>query len=217
MSYLKYTALTPELYQYTLDISTEESPYLYKIHEENEKHPQIHMQISSDQAQFLQFIIRSKQMKSILEIGTFLGYSAAAFAEALPPDGKVITCDIDEMIVSKAKHHWKMSGLEKKIECMMGPALDTMQHLCNKQKFDLIFIDADKKNSIAYYQQAIKLLNEAGIIAVDNIFFHGEVCKSERSKAAQYMHEFNLHVKQDDGIFFSIVPIADGLMLIQKK
>lgn len=217
MSYLKYTALTPELYQYTLDISAKESSNLHQMHEENEQHPQIHMQISSDQAQFLQFIIRSMQMKSILEIGTFLGYSASAMAEALPSDGKVITCDIDETTVSKARHHWKMAGLDNKIESVIGPALDTMQQLYTKQKFDLIFIDADKKNSISYYEQAKKLLNKTGIIAVDNIFFHGEVCKTERSKVAQYMHEFNLHVKEDNSVFFSILPIADGLMLIQKK
>ena len=218
MSYLKFTPLTPELYQYCLDISAEESSILHSIHEQNEEHPQIHMQISSDQAQFLQFLIRSKNIKKILEIGTFLGYSAAAMAEALPQDGKLITCDIDAQAISQAKEHWKHAHLDNKIECMIASALDSMQTLFEqKEFFDLIFIDADKRNSIPYYEFAKKLLDKNGIIAVDNIFFHGEVCMTERSKAAQYMHDFNLHVKHDSTVHFSILPLADGLMLIQKN
>jgi hypothetical protein len=218
MSYLKFTPLTPELYQYCLDISAEESSILHGIHEQNEEHPQIHMQISSDQAQFLQFLIRSKNIKKILEIGTFLGYSAAAMAEALPHDGKLITCDIDAQAVSKAQEHWNNAHLDNKIKCMIAPALDSMQKLFEqKEIFEFIFIDADKRNSIAYYEFAKKLLDKKGIIAVDNIFYHGEVCQSERSKAAQFMHEFNLHVKHDMSVNFSLLPLADGLMLIQKN
>ena len=218
MSHLKYTALTPELYAYTLDILGHESPSLTVIHEKNQEHPQIQMQISPDEAHFLQFLIRSKKAKRILEIGTFLGYSSAAMAEALGNDGKLITCDVDARSAAQAKSHWEYANLTNKIELKLAPALETMQNLIAEQQFfDFIFIDADKNNSIAYYELAKQLLTCEGIIAVDNIFFHGEVCLQEPSKAALAMHECNLHVQQDKSVSFSIIPIADGLMLIQLK
>lgn len=218
MSYLKFTPLTPELYEYTLDILQEESQILQQIQLQNQIHPQIQMQISSDQAQFLQFLIRSKGIKTILEIGTFLGYSTAAMAEALPKNGKIITCDIDIKTSTQAKSQWQLANIDHKIEFRLGNALDTMHDLIvHHQQFDLIFIDADKRNSIAYYECAKKLLASNGVIAVDNIFFHGAVCQAEKSKPAMAMHEFNLYVKHDKDVHFTILPIADGLMLIQKK
>lgn len=218
MTYLKYTSLTPELYDYSVNIACRESDILKKIRIENENHPQIRMQISTDQAQFLQFLIRSIQAINVLEIGTFMGFSAAAMALALPINGQVITCDIDAITTQIATRHWEAYQLDKKIELKLGSALESMHQLLTEGKtFDFIFIDADKGNYIEYYELSKKLISKHGIIAVDNIFFHGEVTSLSPSKAAQHIIKFNEHIKQDKDIDLSLIPIADGLLLIHKK
>jgi predicted O-methyltransferase YrrM len=218
LSHLKYTALTPELYHYTLEVSSQESEALRHIREQNDKHPQIRMQIAQDQAQFLQFLIRTVHAKRILEIGTFLGYSAAAMAEALPEHGQVVTCDMDKHASLIAQQHWDNCGLTNKIEFKLGPALETMQSLVdNNELFDFIFIDADKRNYPHYYHLAKKLLFPEGIIAIDNVFYHGEVCQKEPSKNGHYIDVFNRLLLEDKEVYITMVPIADGLSLVRKK
>ena len=218
MSFLKFTPLNPELYQYCLDIACRESKNLAEIHQLNESHPQIVMQISSDQAQFLQFLIKNKKMQRILEIGTFLGYSSAAMAEALPSNGQLTTLDIDVRATEQAKLHWQKANLTEKINLLLGPANQSLERLLlEKQKFDLIFIDADKSNYISYFEYAKKLIQPNGIIAVDNIFFHGEVCQDTRSKGANHVHKFNCYIQQDSSVDISLIPLADGLLLAQLK
>jgi predicted O-methyltransferase YrrM len=218
MTHLKFTALSPKLYEYILDVSKPLSTALKAIEDVNESHPQIQMQIASDQAQFLQFLIKSKSMLEVLELGTFLGFSTAAMAEALPDMGSIITCDSDAKTCEYAKSQWEKIGLSHKIKSMIGPALESMKSLLNQgQCFDLIFIDADKGNYIEYYKLAKKLLNPKGIIAVDNTLFHAEVLHPETSKAATAIHEFNLYVKHDTEVESCLLAIADGLTLIQFK
>jgi predicted O-methyltransferase YrrM len=218
MTYHKYTSLTPDLYDYCQQIACRESAILEKIRLENESHPQIRMQISPDQAQFLQFLIRSIQAKNALEIGTCMGFSAAAIALALPLNGEVVTCDIDAITTQIAINHWEQAQLNNIIQLKLGPALDSLQQLLGEgKKFDFIFIDADKGNYIQYYEISKKLLSETGIIAIDNIFFHGEVISTTPSKAAQHIIKFNDHIKHDKEINLTLLPVADGLMLIQKK
>lgn len=216
MNFQKFTALTPELYQYSLELACQQSQALKTIYDANCHHPQIHMQISNDEAQFLKFIIQSHGMRRILEIGTFLGFSAAAMAEALPDDGELITLDADATITELAQKNWQLASLDHKITLKLGKALESLQILVEQQQsFDLIFIDADKTNYISYYEMAKKLLAPKGIIAVDNIFFHGEVCQQHRSKAAQAVHEFNEWVKKDQGMRICLLPMADGLLLVK--
>lgn len=218
MSHLKYTALTPELYAYLLEVSNQESVALQSIREKNDAHPQIQMQIAPDQAQFLQFLIRSIHAKKVLEIGTFLGYSSAAMAQALPKDGQVITLDKDEKATEIAQKHWKTLGLFNQIQLILGPALDSMQSLINKHHtFDFIFIDADKSNYFEYYQLSKKLLAANGIIAIDNVFYHGEVCQINPSKNAKTIDKFNRQIHADPEMYISMLPIADGLTLAKKK
>lgn len=217
MANFKFTSLTEQLYAYSNSIGNRESEKLKNIRLENDVHPQIRMQISSDQAQFLQFLIQMINAQHVLEIGTFLGYSSAAMAEALPDNGIVVTCDIDALTTQKAQNHWKNADLSNKIELKLGCALETMRKLINEhQKFDFIFIDADKGNYIHYYELAKELISPKGIIAVDNIFFHGEVCSTNPSKPAQHIIKFNQHVQQDYSVRISLLPIADGLLLVQK-
>ncbi len=216
MSYQKFTPLTPKLYEYSLELIHNHSKALNLICQENGNHPQIGMQISGDEARFLQFLIKAKQCSRILELGTFLGYSTAAMALALPEHGMVTTLDIDVNATTIAKKNWEQAHLSHKIQLILGPALESLKALENhKQQFDFIFIDADKGNYIAYYEYAKKLLVPHGIIAIDNILYHGEVCTETPSKTGQKVQEFNLYVKNDSSMDISVIPIADGLLLAQ--
>ena len=216
MSHQKFTPLTPELFEYSLELIHNHSKALNVLGQDNEHHPQIGMQISADEARFLQFLIKAKQCHRILELGTFLGYSAAAMALALPEHGMVTTLDIDANATTIAKKNWEKAQLSHKIQLISGPALESLKALENqKQQFDFIFIDADKGNYIAYYEYAKKLLVPHGIIAIDNILYHGEVCTETPSKTGQKVQEFNLYVKNDSSMDISVIPIADGLLLAQ--
>lgn len=193
-------------------------PELNHLEESNLHHPQIHMQIGLDQAIFMQFLLQSIEAKTVLEIGTFQGFSAAAFALALPDNGKVLSIDNDIRIQDTIPMQWEKLDLDHKISLKIGQAKQIMAELVQENKrFDFIFIDADKKQVIDYYLLAKKLLSPQGIIAVDNVFFHGEVCLENPSKAALYMHEFNQFLKQDKSIIYSIIPIGDGLSIIKNK
>lgn len=218
MSDLKFTPLTPELYEYLVEVSSQESSRLKNIREQNDKHPQIRMQIAPDQAQFLQFLVRAINAKKVLELGTFLGYSAAALAEALPEGGQVITLDNDIKTTIIAQKHWKEAQLDEKIQLRLGAALDALQTLIDENhQFDFIFIDADKRNYPQYYQLAKQLLAPKGMLAIDNVLYHGEVSQSTPSKNGHAINAFNRMIHQDDSVYISLLPIADGLTLVQKK
>lgn len=218
MSDLKFTPLNQELYEYLVTVSTQESPELKHIRAQNDKHPQIRMQIAPDQAQFLQFLIRATGAKIVLELGTFLGYSAAAMAEALPNDGKLITLDNDVKTTIIAQKHWREAHLNEKIILKLGDASDTLQKLIDENaQFDFIFIDADKRNYPKYYELSKQLLAPKGIIAIDNVLYHGEVSQSTPSKNGLALHAFNQMLQKDESVYISLLPIADGLTLVQKK
>jgi predicted O-methyltransferase YrrM len=213
----KFTTLNQKRYDYILGM-LKSNPVLRKIENTNQDHPQIHMQIAPDQAIFMQFLIQSINAKNILEIGTFQGYSAAAMALAIPDDGKVISCDHDHRIKEKVTNLWQEAGLDNKIELRIGQALEIMTKLKEQENsFDFIFIDADKRLVIDYYEMAKKLISPNGIIAVDNVLFNCEVCEDKPSKAASYMHQFNLHLQADKDVIYSLLTISDGLSIIRKK
>lgn len=213
----RFTSLNQDLYDYMIKFGMSDAN-LDELEKENLNHPQIHMQISQDQAKFMQFLLSSIQAKHVLEIGTFQGFSAAAFALTLPNDGMVVTIDNDIRVQETVPLQWKKLGLADKITLKIGEAIEEMNELIEQQKrFDFIFIDADKKKVIDYYKLAKRLISSHGIIAVDNVFFHAQVHLSTPPEAALYMHEFNQYLHQDQDVMYSIVPIGDGLTIIKKS
>lgn len=182
-----------------------------------ENHPQARM-ISGDLvASIFTFLIKAKNVKKILEVGTFTGYSALAMAEALPSDGEVLTLDRDQSTTDLAKSFWEKSKSGHKIKTIFGDAKEVIKNL--DQTFDLIFIDADKKGYLTYLQEGLKKLNPGGIIIADNVLWRGEVADSPvagENNAAGAMREFNEYVASREDLNKVLLPVRDGLYLIQK-
>ncbi len=176
------------------------------------------LQISISQAQFLQTIIKISNIKKILEIGSFTGFSALSMALALPSDGYLISLDKNLEFSNKAKFFYDKAN-EKKIKQIIKPAIESLKELKDsKQIFDLIFIDADKENYLIYYDTCIDLIDKNGLIIIDNVLWHGEVAdNSKKDKFTNIIREFNNHVKQDNKVIKHIIPIGDGLTICIKK
>jgi predicted O-methyltransferase YrrM len=216
---MKHSHLIPGLYEYMLDISLREHPVLQALREDTAKLPLSVMQVAPEQGQFMQFLLQLLSAKKVLELGTFTGYSALAMALALPDDGLVITCDINEEWTSKAHYFWREAKQDKKIELRLAPALTSLEQLLaegHAKSFDFIFIDADKTNYVNYYELALQLIHSQGVIAIDNIFWNGKVINREDDSAqTQGIRRLNDTIKQDSRVEVSLVPIADGLFLIK--
>jgi predicted O-methyltransferase YrrM len=176
------------------------------------------MQIAVSQCHFLHLIIKTSKIKNALEIGTFTGLSAVTIAIALPHDGKLIALDKNKETNKVATDFFKKANQDKKIETIIKPALDTINDLKkNNNKFDMIFIDADKENYKNYYDQSIELLNKDGLIIIDNVLWHGEVVdENKNDKFTINMRNFNKHVHNDPKTEQIIMPLGDGLTVCRK-
>ena len=162
----------------------------------------------------LQTLVAATAARRVLEVGMFAGLSAQMMAAALPEDGRLITCDLDPKAITLARRYFARSPHGHKIEVREGPALDTLRAL--EGPFDLVFIDADKRNYINYYEAALPLLAPAGLIAVDNVLWSGRVLAPREPDDAA-IAAFNDHVHADPRVVAVIVPVRDGVTLIRRK
>lgn len=206
-----------EIETYSAAHSIPESAVCRALREETHRtmeHPQ--MLVGPLEGAFLKVMTRLIGAKRILEIGMFTGYSALCFAEALPPDGTVVTCEIDEGPAELARRYFARSPDGGKISVRMGPAIDTMRDLTGS--FDLIFIDADKPSYVQYYRRALDLIAPGGVILVDNVLWNGDVLKQpapdEKTAAIQ---ELNRMVAADPRVSAVLLPVRDGVFVIRPK
>ena len=170
--------LTDELYQYLLDMSLREPEVLQRLREETAAHPHAAMQIAPEQGQFMALLIRLMGARKTLEVGVFTGYSSLSVALALPPEGRVVACDVNEDYTRIARQYWREAGVADKIDLHLAPAVETLDALLedgHAGTFDFGFIDADKKSYDAYYERALRLLRPGGLLAIDNVLWKGGV------------------------------------------
>ena len=176
------------------------------------------MQISISQCHFLHLIVKISSIKKILEIGTFTGLSGLTMSLSLPKDGELITLDRNAERNKIASNFFKKARQENKIKTIVGPALESISDLKKKeQKFDLVFIDADKENYKSYYNQSLDLIEKNGLIIVDNVLWHGEVADAKnQDKLTTIIREFNSYINKDKRTENLIIPIGDGLTVCRK-
>ena len=213
--------LTDTLYQYILDHSVREPAVLRELHEETAPMKHAGMQIGADQGQFMGLLAKLIGAKRCIEIGVFTGYSSISVALALPPDGKIIACDVSEEWTSVARKYWEKAGVASKIELRLGPAVETLDALLAKGeagKFDFVFIDADKGNYLNYYERCLKLVRTGGLMLFDNTLWSGEVANPENQKEDTVaLRALNDALHRDDRVDVSLLPIGDGLTLARKR
>ena len=220
MSY-RPTALTEDLHRYLLETSLREPDLLARLREETARRGDSGMQISPEQGQFMALLVELTGAKRILEIGTFTGYSALVMALALPPDGRILACDVEPETAAMARRYWAEAGVAEKIDLRLAPALDTLDRLLAEGaagSFDFAFIDADKSNYEAYYERCLALLRQGGLLAVDNVLWNGRVADpTARDPDTEAIRALNLRLRDDPRISLSLVPISDGLSLARKR
>ena len=169
------------------------------------------MQIDPTQCHFLHLIIKISNIKNVLEIGTFTGLSALSISLALPEDGKLVVIDKNEETSKIAQNFFKKANQNHKITTIIKPAFESLNDIKN-QKFDMVFIDADKMNYKEYYEKSLGLLNKGGLIIIDNVLWHGEVADVKYSdKYTINIREFNQFVSEDKRVEQIIIPLGDGM------
>jgi caffeoyl-CoA O-methyltransferase len=214
-------ALSPELERYLFAVSVHEPDVLRRLREETSSNPQAQMQISPDQGQFMRFLVRALGVRRSLEIGVFTGYSALSVALALPDDGKLIACDMSEEWTAVARRYWREAGVEHKIDLRLAPALETLDNLLAAGaagSFDFAFIDADKGNYLNYYERALRLVRQGGVIAADNVLWGGGVADPAITEPDTLaIRAFNQRLHSDDRVFVTMLTVRDGLTLALVK
>lgn len=208
--------ISEKIEEYTQSMSMKPSPICEEIATfTKENVPMSIMLTGPVEGAFLGFLARLVGAKRILEVGTYTGYSALAMAEHLPDNGELVTLDMNEETVTIAKKYWAKSPHGKKIKSVMGPALESMAKL--EGPFDLVFIDAAKKEYGGYLEHALRMLSSRGVIAVDNTLYTGMVLHPDTGDAnGQAMRKFNEAVKARKDTICVMLPIRDGVTLIQK-
>ncbi|MDC1245465.1 class I SAM-dependent methyltransferase [Pelagibacteraceae bacterium] len=208
----KELEITEKLEKYINNFSLKLNPIQQEIIDYNNTLGDIkRMQVAISQCHFLHLIIKTSNIKNVLEIGTFTGLSALSIALALPDDGKLVALDKDEVTNKVALDFFKKANLNNKIQTIVKPALDSLDELKNS-KFDMVFIDADKMNYKEYYERSLKLLDKGGLIIIDNVLWHGEVADEDNlDKYTINIRDFNTYVANDKRVEQIIVPLGDGM------
>ena len=209
---MKGVPLNDKLYNYIIDTFVEEDDLLKQIVADTEKKDIPLIQISPDSGKFLYMMLKMIKAKSVLEIGALTGYSTIWMARALPEDGKIVTLEINETHAEEAKSNYKKAGEDDKITLKLGSALESLDKLQN-ERFDFVFIDADKNNSSNYFDKVIGCMNKGGIIACDNTLKYGKVVEDDPDIYTQGIIDYNKKVASDPRVESLLISISDGITI----
>ena len=204
--------ITEKLQSYINDFGLKLNPVQQEIINYNKTLGEIkRMQVDPTQCHFLHLMIKVSNIKKGLEIGTWTGLSALSISLALPDDGRLIALDKNEETNKVALNFFKKAKQDHKIQTIINPALETLDKLTN-QKFDMVFIDADKMNYKKYYEKSLGLIKQGGLIIIDNVLWHGEVADEKNNdKFTINIKEFNKFVSEDKRVEQIIIPLGDGM------
>jgi caffeoyl-CoA O-methyltransferase len=176
------------------------------------------MQISPEQGALMTLLARAISAKSAVEVGTFTGYSAICVARALARDGRLLCCDVSKEWTSIARRYWERAGVADRITLKLAPALDTLKALPGRETFDFAFIDADKTNYRAYYEEILGRTRPGGLILIDNVLWNGEVLNPQnRTPDTIAIRQLNDFLPSDDRVDIVMLPVSDGLTICRKR
>lgn len=213
--------LPADLRAYLLSVGVREPLILADLREETAALPQHDMQIAPEQGALMALLVELTGARRCLEVGTFTGYSSTRIAMALPTDGSLVCCDISQEWTDVARRYWERAGVAHKVELRLGPALETLDALLAEGQagsFDFAFLDADKDNYPGYVERLLVLLRPGGLLAVDNVFWSGEVANPDvDTTAVRAIRAVNQTLADDERVSVAMVPIADGLTLARKR
>ncbi len=213
---VSWMIVSPEIEQYAEAHTTCETAQIKDLAAETvAKLEDPGMMVGAVEGRLLEMLAFATKARSILEIGTFSGYSCLAMAAGMPSDGHITTCEISERHAGIARRNIARCGYADRIDVLLGPALDTLATLDGP--FDLIFIDADKRNYIPYYEAAIDMLSPAGIIVVDNTLWSARVLDpGDTTEDTSAIRAFNDHVRDDPRVVCVLLTVRDGVTIIRK-
>lgn len=213
--------ISDELAAYIRASSLREPEVLARLRDETAKLSNGTMQITPEQGQFMSLLIRMLNARNAIEVGVFTGYSSISVASALPENGRLLACDVSEEYTNIARRYWAEAGLESRIDLRLGPALQTLDRLVeegNAGTFDFGFIDADKANYDAYYERLLVLIRPGGVIAIDNVLWHGRVIDpAVIDEDTQSIRRLNAKIANDERVSVTMLGIGDGLTLAMKR
>lgn len=212
------TLITQEVAAYLGQIAVTEPEPLQRLRLASRNVPNARWKLSPSACNFLQLLIRLTGARRALELGTFVGCSGTAIALALPPDGTLLTCDVNPAATGFARQFWERHPFGSKIDSRIMPALQLLDELAaEQQRFDLVFVDADKLNYPVYFERILPLLNPGGLMLFDNVLWHGLVAAPPAGDDyAASLAGFNAMLREDRRVETVLVPIGDGLALIRK-
>ena len=214
--------LDETLYRYVLVHSLREHPAQTALREATRQQPHAGMQIAPEQGALMQLLVKLIGAKRCIEVGVFTGYSALSVALALPDDGRLLACDINEDCTKVGQRFWQQAGVAHKIELKLQPAVQTLDERLaagEAGQYDFVFVDADKPSYDGYYERALQLLRIGGLIAVDNTLWGGSVAHPAEPDdvATRALQALNEKIHADERVDMVLLPFSDGLTLARKR
>ncbi|ALG09962.1 class I SAM-dependent methyltransferase [Kibdelosporangium phytohabitans] len=213
--------MTEQLQDYVESVSPDEPGLMRELRKRTDELPLRLMQVSPEEGQFLNVLVRALGVRRAIEVGVFTGYSLVSTAMALPEGGVVVGCDDNPEWTAIAMEFCERAGVADKVDMRLGDAVATLTQLVESGAagtFDFVFIDADKENYGAYFELALTLLRQGGLILVDNVLWHGAVIdESAQDDETTALRAFNLRFRDDARVELCLLPFADGLTFAVKR
>jgi caffeoyl-CoA O-methyltransferase len=206
----------PAVEAYATEHTSPEPPLLVELAAATREFSTAHgMMVGRLEGRFLKMLVAVSDARRVLELGTFTGYSALSMAEAMPPDGRIVTCELNERHAQMAREYIARSPYAEMIEIRVGPALETLGEV--EGPFDFVFIDAHKPEYPAYYEAVVPKVRTGGLICIDNVLWSGAVLDDEdRNEQTVAVRTLNERVVADGRVECVMVPIRDGVLLVRK-